>query len=169
MPSYHLWVKPMGAAYALLAETIHTLARELDTPPFEPHVTLLASLQGSEADHRQRAERLSRLLRPARFVLTEPAYLDEHFRCLFMLVEQTQEVMGYHASALGVFGRPKEEYMPHVSLVYGSLPESRKKDVIARLPAEIRSSFDVTSLVLLKADSPSPKDWHELLEIPVTA
>jgi 2'-5' RNA ligase len=163
-PSYHLWVKPTGAAYALVARTIRDLADELGTPSFEPHVTLLGSLDGTEREHRQRTETLCRLLRPVPFVLTEPGYLDEYFRCVFMLVDQTQEVRWYRASALHAFDRPDEPFMPHVSLVYGSLTESRKQEIVARLPPELRTTFLATSLALVRADSPAPHDWHEILD-----
>jgi 2'-5' RNA ligase len=160
--SYHLWLKPSGEAYDLLDGTIRHLARELGTSAFEPHVTLLASLDGSEEQHLRRTEDLARELRPTRFVLTEPRYLDEHFRCLFMLVEPSAEVIRYHAVAARRFGKPAADFMPHLSLVYGSFPESRKQEIIAALPPAIRTSFTVASVILLRAESAEPRDWHEI-------
>ena len=140
-PSYHLWVKPAGAAHALLARTIRDLADELGTPAFEPHVTLLGSLDGPEREHRRRTEMLCRLLRPVPFVLTEPGYLDEYFRCVFMLVDETREVRWYRASALHAFDRPEEPFMPHVSLV-DRLPHGIPQ-AADRCAAPSRASHDV--------------------------
>ena len=165
-PTYHLWLKPSGAAYGVLAGTIQRLARELQVPAFEPHVTLLAYLEGTERDHRLRTAELAERLATYECVLSEAAYLDEHFRCLFMLVDPTPTMMSCHAMAAQAFGKEAEPYMPHVSLVYGSFPESRKLEIIGTLPAEVRTSFLVKSVTLIRSDSMEPKDWHEIAEYP---
>jgi 2'-5' RNA ligase len=168
-PTYHLWLKPSGRPYDVLAATIHELARELDVAPFEPHVTLLAYLDGTEAEHRRKTAELASRLTPFDCLLTEPAFLDEHFRCLFMLVDPGAAIMACHTSAARAFNKPAEAYMPHVSLVYGSFSESRKKAIIARLSPEVRTSFVVQSVILLKSESMEPKDWHEIAEYPFGA
>jgi 2'-5' RNA ligase len=165
-PTYHLWLKPSGRAYDVLARTIRDLADELHLARFEPHVTLLAYLDGSEAEHRRRAEELAGRSAPFQCVLTKAAYLDEHFRCLFMLVDPTPDLMACHTRAAVAFNKSPEAYMPHVSLVYGTLPESRKKEIIATLAPEVRASFVVARLILLKSESAEPKDWHEIAEYP---
>jgi 2'-5' RNA ligase len=165
-PTYHLWLKPSGNAYDVLAGTIRSLARELHVPAFEPHVTLLAYLDGSEQEISRRAAGLADHLTPFECALTEPAYLDEHFRCLFVLVDPAPPIMSCHAQAAHVFAKPVEGYMPHVSLVYGSFAESRKKEIIAALPSDARTSFVVRSVILLKSESMEPKDWHEIAEFP---
>jgi hypothetical protein len=58
--------------------------------------------------------------------------------------------------------------MPHLSLVYGSYPESRKQAIIRNLPPDVRTSFEVTNLSLIRADSSDPKDWHEIANFPFT-
>jgi 2'-5' RNA ligase len=161
-----LWLKPSGRAYDVLARVIRSLARELGVAAFEPHVTLLAYLDGTEREHLERTAALATEVTPYECAFTRVSYLDEHFRCLFMLVDQTPAVMSCHSTAARMFGKPVETYMPHVSLVYGSFEESRKKEIIASLPPEVFTSFDVTSIILLRSDSMEPKDWHEIAEFP---
>jgi len=48
MSRYHLWLMPSGALYDLLADTITEISRTYQAPRFDPHVTLLSSLRGSE-------------------------------------------------------------------------------------------------------------------------
>lgn len=167
-PSYHLWLKPADSAYDLLVETIRQLARELGAPVFEPHITLLGHLEGSEQDHIARTRQLARELQPFQVVLTEPSYQNEYFQCLFMRVQQTPAVMNPNALARRVFRQPGEAYMPHLSLVYGLYPEARKKQVIARLRPDVRTSFEVSDVYLIKADSGDPEDWHEILIAPMS-
>jgi hypothetical protein len=167
--SYHLWFNPSGAAYAILAATISRLAEELGGPAFEPHITLIGSLEGTEEELIKKTQELAQQLEPFQAVLTEPSYRDSHFQSLFMLVEQTRSIMEAHAIATNFFHKPHQAFMPHVSLVYGSHPESRKRLIIGRLPPDVRTCFDITTLYLIRADSPDPKDWHEIAAAPITA
>jgi 2'-5' RNA ligase len=167
-PTYHLWVKPSGAIRDALARTIRELAYELGGPMFEPHVTLLGDLIGTEEEHAQRSRIAAQQLRPFNIILSEASYRTQYFQCLFMGVEQTASLMRAHAVARRIFQKPDETYMPHLSLVYGSRPESQKKTIIQTLPFNLRTSFEVVALSLVRADSSNPKDWHEIALYPFT-
>jgi 2'-5' RNA ligase len=168
-PTYHFWLKPAGEAYDLFARVVRDLAKELGVQPFEPHVTLLAYLDGPEDVHVERARLLAARVRPFEMQLTDPAWLSEHFRSLFMLAAQTPAVMACHREATMLYGRTGEPYMPHLSLVYGLFPEDTKRTLAARLPAGVRTTFEVRSVILLRSDSTEPKDWHEIREVPFQA
>lgn len=163
--TYHLWLKPTGSPYDMLAGAIHELARELAAPVFEPHVTLLGHLEGTEREHTRRTKALARELRPFSIVLTEAAHGDTRFQCLFMRVQASAAVMDAHARARRLFHRGKGAYMPHLSLAYGLFPEGRRREMIARLPAALRTSFEVSAVYLIKAESEDPKDWHEIRSV----
>jgi 2'-5' RNA ligase len=163
--SYHLWLKPSGAPYDVLAEAIRELARELAAPVFEPHVTLLGHLEGREDDHRRRTELLARELSPFPIVLTDAAYGDVYFQCLFLRVQQSSAVMDAYARACLAFDRPHGAYMPHLSLAYGVYPDARKRAIMAGLPPALRTSFAASAVYLIKAASEDPKDWHEVLDV----
>lgn len=166
--SYHLWFKPSGAAYAILARTIRELAQELNGPVFEPHVSLIGNLGGTEQELAQRTKDLAQQLQQFKVVLTEPSYRDDHFHCLFMLVEQTPAMMNaFDFASDFFFQKPNQAYVPHVSLAYGFFPDSGKKQIIGNLPPEVRTCFDVTTLYLIRADTPDPKNWHEIAASPV--
>jgi hypothetical protein len=165
--TYHYWFKPSGAAYDILAQTIHDLARELNAPTFEPHISLIGNLDGTEKELIHKTEELARQLESFKAVLTEASYRESHFQSLFMLVEPTPPLMKAHAIASDFFAKPYQDFMPHVSLLYGSYAESRKKLIIDKLPAHVRTTFEVTALYLVRADSPDPKDWHETGPFPM--
>ncbi len=166
--SYHIWLKPSGSAYELFAKTIHELAYELNAPVFEPHVTLLGHLAGTEQEHVRRTKQLARELHPFQIILTEPSYRNEYFQCLFMNVEQPSAVINANALAKHIFRREEEAYMPHLSLVYGLHTEARKREVIANLRPDVRTCFEVSAVYLIKADGRDPKDWHEILISPMS-
>jgi 2'-5' RNA ligase len=164
--TYHLWLKPSGAFRDTLTRTIRKLAHELGSPTFEPHVTLLADLIGTEQDHVRRSRIAARQLRPFSIILNQPSYLNQYFQCLFMRVQQTPSLMSAHSLVRRVFEKPEDSYMPHLSLAYGSHPESRKRDIIGELSPEVETSFDVTALFLIRAESNDPKEWHEINSCP---
>ena len=62
-PTYHYWFKPSGQAYEILSRTIRDLARELDAPVFEPHISLIGNLDGTEGN-----------------LLKEPESLQSHWK-----------------------------------------------------------------------------------------
>ena len=166
--TYHLWLKPTGASYEILAGLIDDLAKKLSAPVFEPHLTLLGHLEGSERDNIQRARRLGERLEPFWIALGNASYQSEYFKCLFLKVNQSAPIMTAHAIACEVFQRTRETYMPHVSLVYGTYPEERKREIIAGVSRRpLRASMPVRSVYLIRADSEDPKDWSEILNIPM--
>jgi len=166
-PTYHYWFKPGGEAYRILTRTIRNLATELQAPVFEPHISLIGNLQGTEEELIQKSEELAQQLEPFEAVLTQASYRDTHFQCLFMLVEKTPALMKAHARAIDFFRRTNQDFMPHVSLVYGTYPEAQKKLVIDNLPPQVKTTFKVTGLYLVRANSPDPKDWHEIGPFPM--
>jgi len=163
---YSLWFKPAGATFDVLAEVIDQFAQEFGHTTFEPHVTLLGNLDGTEEEILRRTELLAKRLQPFQIELTEPAHGHQHFQCVFMRVGQSSSVMDAHARAQKVFDQSEGRFMPHLSLVYGTFPDARKLEIISRLP-DLRGSFEATTLYLIEADSDDPKDWRELAEFPI--
>lgn len=162
-PTYHLWLRPSGRAQDLLGTAIQTLAHRLQAPVFEPHVTLLGNLIGTEHELLVRTERLAEKLQPLPITLTEPSYREEYFQCLFLKVKETPSILDAHTAARNLFGHEHgPAYMPHLSLVYGLYPAELKQEVIAGLSSDLRMTFDATVLSLIRADSHDPKGWHEL-------
>jgi hypothetical protein len=158
---YSLWLKPVGASFAMLSQIIREFAHEHGDTPFEPHVTLLGSVDGTEDDILRTSEQLAGSLRPVPIVLTRPACGREHFQCVYMLVEHTAAVMGAHVRARQAFRMPDGPFMPHLSLVYGLFPDEQKNAIIRRLP-DLRMTFDASAVCVIRSDSDDPKDWHEL-------
>ncbi|WP_447985281.1 2'-5' RNA ligase family protein [Nitrospira sp. Nam74] len=160
---YHLWLKPSRKASYQFAAAIQQLAVELDAPTFEPHITLLGNLKGSEAGHVARSKELARSLLPFSINLLGPAYGDDYFHCLFLVAELTAPLLHAHTLARHLFHEEGDAcYLPHISLVYGRYSENLKKDIIARLPASLYSPFEASHLSLIRASSNDPKEWQEM-------
>jgi hypothetical protein len=161
MTRYHLWLMPSGARYDLLADTIAELSRLYQAPYFDPHVTLLGTLTGSEPEIVTNAARLAHELDPFEIRLGPPSYTEHYFQCLFLQVEETRPLMEAHAKTAVVFDR-EPNYRPHLSLLYGRYSPALKERIIAGLSSELREPFLATCLNVIKAASDNPEDWQRI-------
>jgi len=93
-------------------------------------------------------------------------YLDEYFKCLFIRVKKTHNLMQGHMRAREIFEWQSEaEYMPHLSLVYGNLPSMTKKEIVSDLRRNLRPiGFDVKTVQLVVTEG-QPKEWTLMKEL----
>ena len=167
--AYYLWLKPSDDAGNRLSRAIHELAHEHRAPVFEPHITVVGELAGTESQHRVRCEQLAQDLQPVPIVLGPAGHDDDYFRCVFLAVDQTHPVVDARMRASVLFDRRATPYFPHLSLLYGTYPESQRIEIIRQLSPELFDDFEATALSLIRADSRNPRDWHELGSYPLQA
>lgn len=163
--TYHLWLTPSGRVYDILAKTIADLGEAHQAPFFEPHVTLLGSLPGTEEEITARSSQLGTSVQPFDIQLTEPAYGDQYFQCVFLKVQQTPAMMNAHELARRLFAKDTGPYLPHLSLLYGHYSIAHKAKITATLPEILRFSFTVDKFDLIQARSEDPKDWIPILTV----
>ena len=169
IPRYYIWLIPAGEIHARLTAAIAELGRKYAAPMFEPHVTLLGDLPGSEEEIAIHTSQLARRLTPYDIHLTTAAYEDEYFRCLFLNVEETPLVMEANARGKTIFNQPDDPpYKPHLSLLYGNYPVPLKTQIIATLPSFQGVHFSVTALHVIRVESRNPKDWHKIRTFPLS-
>ena len=162
---FHLWLKPAGNLYDRLAEVMKDLRHRYQGPAFDPHVTLLGELEGEEDELCEKVTALARSLPELDIRLNAPAYQDDYFHCLYFTVEATPEMMAAHQQAQRTVARlPRSPFHPHVSLLYGVFPPEVKKCIIESLPRDLPLLGVVGELVLVRAKSADPQDWHPVLE-----
>jgi 2'-5' RNA ligase len=157
-----LWLAAQGETQARLAALIARLAVRLGTEPFAPHVTLLPGLPGPAAQVLGRASSLARDLAPLRLKLTTVEGGDDPFRCLFVRVKHTAALLAAHARAARAFQRdPDPEFLPHLSLVYGSLRPEQKASLAREIAGEATGEIEVRRLCVLRTEG-GVADWREL-------
>lgn len=168
MNTYHLWLKPSGMVYDMLMKTIADLSKAYQAPLFEPHVTLLSSLPGTEKEITARASQLGTSLQTFDIHLTEPAYGEKYFECVFLKARKTRELVNAHEQAGNLFAKESSHFMPHVSLLYGHYSVEHKTMITATLPESLCCTFAVDTLYLISARSENPKDWASILTVPLS-
>jgi 2'-5' RNA ligase len=153
---------PSGEVRQRLSETILDLSREYTAPAFEPHVTLAGGIVGPAREVASKMRDLARRIPPFTLRLTTVDGLDEYFRCLFVRVATTHPIMTANKAAREVFSLERQPaFMPHLSLLYGSLPASMKPRIIASLGRQVELKFKVSSLhlYLIKRE---PMAWRRV-------
>ena len=156
---------PSGQLYARLARVIFELSRKYGAPAFEPHVTLLSHIPGTEDTVASRCERLADRIEPYSIRLTKLDQLNEYYRCLFVRVLETPAVVGANSEARDVFGLQQgPPYMPHLSLLYGDFSEATKHRTIESLGESWDLEFNVDRFHLIDARG-GPAEWRRLKEL----
>lgn len=163
LDGYALWIVPAGNIYDKLTKIISALSEKYKTPTFEPHVTLLGPVNGTEGVIIEKTEQLASSIQPFEIKLTIVGYSEEYFRCLFVNAEPTRPVMNTHEKAAKIFGLSKTKYAPHASLMYGTTPFEIKKQIISEIGKSLGLTFQVGSLHLFSIKG-EPEDWFRVKE-----
>ncbi|WP_437572665.1 2'-5' RNA ligase family protein [Sorangium sp. So ce542] len=129
--AFALWLVPGGAPAARLRELIAALARETGGPAFAPHLTLVSGLRGDGAALAARLGKLEGALRPVELEARGPAVGASRHRCVFLDVALTEPLAALRRAAQAALGAGESAFRPHVSLVYGDLPEDRRRSLAA--------------------------------------
>jgi len=162
-PSHHLWLMPSGEIYERLANIIEDLSKKYGGPFFEPHVSLLGFLPGTQEEIMAHSLTLAQTLQPFDIRLTDLGYQDTYFQCLYLKVDGTAEIREAHSQAGRVFQSSRaSEFTPHISLLYGDYPREMKDQIISSLGKDLRLRFDITDIHLIHADSEDPKQWTKI-------
>ena len=156
-----LWLVPPPALHDRLAATIAILASRYGTAAFEPHVTLLGGLAGPEETLLSGARVLAERLRPFEVRLREASAGVDFFRCVFVTVDETPELLRAHALAREALGTATAEaFRPHLSLVYGRLG-AEEKEAARQAAGELRSCFSADALHVVDTNGDVP-GWRRL-------
>ena len=160
---YSLWLMPSGKVYSDLFKIISSLSQKYSAPSFLPHITLLGRITGFETEVLFKCSRLAKNISSYKVEFDKVNYLDQYYRCLFIRIKETKEVMNANANAKEIFNHRKDpKYMPHLSLLYGDFPESLKKLMIKDIGSKFNVSFKVNHIHLFLTED--IKNWHKVKE-----
>lgn len=163
-PKHSLWLIPPRGVYTRLEKIISDLSREHQAPIFRPHVTLLASVPGSEKEVIKNAHRFSRLIKPFDVTLTSVDYSDQYFRCLFIRARKSRALMDANLRARGIFGKQSDEkYMPHLSLMYGNFQPEVKESIIEKIGRDFNITFTARCLCV-DSEGEDIEGWRVIKE-----
>jgi 2'-5' RNA ligase len=157
---YSLWFMPEGEVCNRLTQIIHRLSIRYEAPEFPPHVTLLGSCVGERDEMIRRSSLVAAALRPFTIRLGKIDFRDEYFRCLFLHAGPMETLWNAYQVACRKFDRPpKHDFMPHLSLAYGSIPQSMKEEFVADMRTGLDDQFRVRRIHLYQTHG-AVQDWR---------
>eukprot|EP00124_Ichthyophonus_hoferi_P000401 Ihof_evm11s14 gene=Ihof_evmTU11s14 len=108
------------------------------TPVFCPHVTLFPAFVCPEKEAVQRTKYLANQLKTFRIQLTAVNSGTLYFQCVYASVNPTQDVLQANQKAREIFDiHSHPPFMPHMSLVYGDLPNEKKQEITSALTSSV--------------------------------
>jgi 2'-5' RNA ligase len=158
LKGYSLWFMPSGSLYRDLSSLISSLASDHGTPVFEPHVTLLGQLEMRKEDVLAKAKLLAARIRPFTIELRNADFQADYFRCLYLEVARTEDILHPYETACRLFDRTPGKFWPHLSLVYGSFPLKTKEKIINGLSLPEKRAFEVRRLHVFATEG-AVSDW----------
>jgi 2'-5' RNA ligase len=157
---FSLWLMPEGAIAEHLSTLIERLSRAHSTPTFKPHVTLIGEINSPTTAAIAKTEELASEIEPFDVTLNEVGHDGRYFRCVYIKADKTPELMKANSVARAVLGQGgNEEYMPHLSLVYGNLDPQTRQRVIHSIGSVMNSTFHVSEIFLYYTAG-DPAGWH---------
>jgi len=159
---HYLWLLPPAPIQDRFASLIERLGRRFGTPQFIPHLTLVGSLHGSRDEIVRKTTALAATLAPVPIRLAGCGWTDQHYRCFFMHAERGPELLAAHETACTKLGEQVEsDFMPHLSLIYGTLPQEQKNQIVQTIGADFDIAFHADRIGLCHPDG-TPEQWQLL-------
>ncbi len=164
---FSLWLVPSENHNKHLQDAINRLSQEYSTPLLEPHVTLYGRIVGEKAEMLEKTRELAGRISQLSIQFTGFYQSNQFFRSLFMGVKHTSELDDAYRTAQFIFesflpsGYRGREFIPHLSLMYGNIPEEQKKRIIQSLDSFLLDSFFVNRISLYSLGE-EPASWTKV-------
>jgi 2'-5' RNA ligase len=164
--SVSIWLVPDGEPALRLHGLIAAGARALGTERFAPHLTLQGGVEGGLPRVLDVLTALAAVTPPLDVTLTAVSHSAERFRAVVLEAEASRPLLVLQ-QALRAALRPDDArpFRPHVSLVYGELPEEARAR-FAETVAEWPRVFRAQAVVGWRTAGPAP-GWTPLLQVPL--
>ena len=165
-----MWLMPKPGASRAIGGLIRALSHRHGTPLFAPHVTLLGSINADRREVLRCARGVAAAAPPIRAGCRQVAGEDVFYRCLYVRLAEGPALMRAARLARRCFApsRPRPPYMPHLSLMYGSINQEEKTDIIASLAEEPAGAGLELATLAVYSTSGAPEDWAEVESLKLT-
>jgi hypothetical protein len=160
---YSLVIVPRGEVREQLQTLIEDLALHNNAPAFTPHITVVSNIFAAPdelAHERDKAIELANKVGKFTVTLHKYGFLNEEFRCLFLLAH-SEAFESVYANAATIYPQVNNQHfrqLPHLSVLYGTYPQETKDRIIADHPMP-PLEFDVESFDLYKTNGPA-SSWQ---------
>jgi hypothetical protein len=162
-----LWLVPEGPEALAVDALISELSCRFGTPAFAPHVTLLAGLALHPEAVVGRCRELARGLHSLSLRFLGVQRGADYFRALYALASPDMPILDARQRAEALFAaHPRESFLPHLSLLYGTLPAETMRLLAEELSASAPPSLVLQTLEVVSTEGPVSA-WRSLARLPL--
>lgn len=161
--TYSLWVTPPPDIANILQDIIDNLANELNSPVFQPHMTLL-DMPGGQQEVLEKAVLLAKELEPFNIEFGEISFSTTYFQNVFVRIKSNTKLMEANLKAKSIYQVENNVFMPHMSLLYGDHDMEVREKIASRVKIPKGLSFTVDKLVLIPKTLVNA-DWKPIAHI----
>lgn len=139
--SFALWLRPRQSEIDSLSRLISQLSHQHQTTPFPPHITLLSGIGLNVQRIKRHCENICKSQSIFTVNLRSIQYTEKYFMNLFIPIEMNNELLNLRNNFIKMLELDiNEEFIPHISLLYGNLHISQQQ----KLQVELNKSFPKT-------------------------
>lgn len=132
--NYSLWLRPTQIQIDEFTQIISSLAHIYRTAPFPPHITLLSSIPTKLNIIKRICKKIVDQTQEFEIPLQKIDFTEAYYRNFFILAESTQELSRFYEKAkIELTCKTNEDFMPHLSLLYGKLDLKTKNKLKDKL------------------------------------
>lgn len=170
MTALMTWLTPAaGPTRAHLAATIDRLGAEHGAPRFQPHVTVLITLEAAEDAASRTVASLVAAMPPLKLTFTAIEHHATYFRALYLRAAPSPQLRALQEAGTRAFALDRLPPEPHLSLLYADMAEDRKRPIIDNLGISIPLTVCFDAVELWGRDSRGAGSWYRAARIPLPA
>jgi 2'-5' RNA ligase len=140
---FTLWLTPCEPLRSRLHSIIRHLAASLDAVEFEPHVTVYCG-PSTDAEARAAAQMVAEQFSPIELTADRLCHTERYTKTLFVQFEESATARQmFDLVARGYTRQSNYILNPHLSLLYKTLPETKRRELCETLDVPLgRYKFD---------------------------
>ena len=154
---YSIWIIPPEPVFSELGTTIHSLAAEYGGPVFEPHITILGSVDGELKQINRAVDSAIQNLGRLTLALGPISFGTTYYQSVLARVESTAQLLQLNLNIKKQLGLENNAYHPHVSLIYGDHDMTIREEIAAKV--KLTNAAFIAETIAVVEDTPDPSEW----------
>ena len=168
MTALMTWLTPApGTTRDRLAAIIDRLAADHDAPRFQPHVTVLVTLDAACDAAARRLASLVADTAPVELTFTAIGYEQTYFRSLYLRAAPSAQLQALQEAGRQAFALNRLPPAPHLSLLYSDMAEVCKRPIAAGLGLSLPLTACFDAVELWGRDPRGVRSWYRAARVPL--
>lgn len=162
---HSIWLMPDRPGKERFSATITSLSRELGSPLFEPHLTLLGDIEANPDVTKRVCSNLLDGFVPSNGMAVGAEGEESYFTSLFLAIKVPPKIVQLRKDLAAALrhGNPGI-FRPHISLAYGPIANHVRKNLATELAKQYRDyEFGFSRISIVNASQAIPLgEWREI-------